>query len=79
LTGRLKSRQRFVTVSAVVTSVDPVTTGGGGWRIGFAYFSACGVACEGADVVYVPGLNSGDNCMATYPAGQPLLGSLRLG
>jgi hypothetical protein len=79
LTGRLKRRQRFVTVPAVVTSVDPVTTGGRGWRIGFAYFSACGVACESADVVYVPGLTPGDNCIAVYPAGQPLVGSLRLG
>ena len=79
LTGRLKGRQKFVTVPAVVTSVDPVTTGGGGWRIGFSYFSACGVACEGADVVYAPGINPGDDCMATYPAGQPSLGSLRVG
>ena len=77
LTGRLKGRQKFVTVPAVVTSVDPVTTGGGGWRIGFAYFSACGVDCEGADVVYAPGINPGDNCMVTYPAGQPLLGSFQ--
>ena len=78
LTGRLKPRQKFVTVPAVVTSVDPVTTGGGGWRIGYAYFSACGVACESAEVVYVPGLKTGHDCMATYPAGQPALGSLRL-
>lgn len=79
LTGRLKVRQTFMSVPAVVTSVDPVTTGGGGWRIGFAYFSACGTACEGADVVYVTGIKLGDNCTAIYPAGQPLLGSLRLG
>ena len=78
LTGRLKGRQKFVTVPAVVTSVEPVTTDGGGWRIGFAYFSACGMACESASVVYVPGIKTGDNCMATYPAGQPVLGSLRL-
>ena len=78
LTGRFKRRQEFVTVPAVVTSVEPVTTGGG-WRIGFAYFSRSGVSCESVDVVYVPGIKPGDNCTATYPHGQPLLGSLRSG
>ena len=77
LTGRLKLRRKFVTVPAIVTTVDPVTSGGG-WRIGFAYLSTSGVAYESSDVVYVQGITPGDDCQATYPDGQPPLASLRL-
>jgi hypothetical protein len=77
VSGRLTRRRRkFVTTPAIVTSVEPVAAGG--WRIGFAYFSPDGAACENADEVYVAGVKPGDSCTAVYPADRPDLGTLSL-
>jgi hypothetical protein len=70
-------RQRFVTVPAVVTSIER-SGPGQAWRVGFAYFSADGTARESVDEVYVSGVRPGDNCSVVYPENQPELGILRL-
>jgi hypothetical protein len=81
VSGRLtlRRRRKYVTAPAVVTSVDPVTSGGEvHWRVGFAYVCPDGTACESTTVVYVSGLQPGDECIAVYPPSQPALATLRV-
>jgi hypothetical protein len=80
LSGRwTKRRRKYVTASAIVTSVEPAAAGGPAhWRVGFAYLTADGVRYESADVVYVPGVKPGDDCLAVYPPDRPDLGTLRV-
>jgi hypothetical protein len=80
VSGQLpRRRRRFVTVPAVVTSVE---TGTGTetlhWRVRFAYVSADGTSHESADEIYVSGVQPGDDCTAVYPLDDPDLGTLRL-
>ena len=79
LCGRLRrARPKYVTVPGVLTSVQPIPAGGKvHWRVGFAYFSADGIARESVDEVYVAGLQSGDSCTVVYPPEEPELGTLR--
>ena len=71
-------RRRFVTVPAVILSVEPVNAGGKQhWRVGYAYFSPDGTACECSDEVYVGDLRPGDKRTAVYPADHPHLGTLQ--
>jgi hypothetical protein len=73
-----RAKPKYVTVSGVVTSVQPIPAGGKvHWRVGFAYFSADGIARESVDEVYVAGLQSGDSCTVVYPPEEPELGTLR--
>ena len=76
---RLPRRRKYRTAEAVITSVEAMTVGGKmQWRVGFAYFSADGMARQCEDEVYVPGLKSGDACTAVYPLDRPELGTLDL-
>jgi hypothetical protein len=79
LSGRLRrARPTYVTVPGVVTSVEPIPAGGKvHWRVGFAYFSADGIAYQSVDEVYVAGLQPRDTCTVVYPPDQPDLGTLR--
>jgi hypothetical protein len=62
----------------VVTSVEPVAAAGRtAWRVGFAYFTADGVAHQGTDEIYVASLEPGDEVLAVYPRGRPDLGTLQ--
>jgi hypothetical protein len=73
-----RARPNYVTVPGVVTSVQPIPAGGKvHWRVGFAYFSADGIARESVDEVYVAGLQSGDSCTVVYPPDEPDIGTLR--
>ncbi len=73
-----RRRRKYVTVPAVVTSVEPVPAGDKvHWHVGYAYFAADGVAYQCADEVYVPGLKPGDDCTAVYPLENPELGTFR--
>jgi hypothetical protein len=80
ISGRMIRRRKYVTASAVVTSVEAIGGGGddGHWRVGFAYLAPDGTACESADEVYVSGVHPGDQCTAVYPPDRPELGTLRL-
>jgi hypothetical protein len=74
---RLPRRRKYRTAEAVITSVEAMTVGGKmQWRVGYAYFSADGIARQCEDEVYVPGLKSGDACTAVYPLDRPDLGTL---
>jgi hypothetical protein len=79
LAGRLRRRgPKYVTVEGIVTSVEPIPAGGKvHWRVGFAYFSADGIAYQSVDEVYVAGLQPRDGCTVVYPPEQPELGTLR--
>ena len=79
ISGRWPRRgERYVTVPAVVTSVERVADDGNVWRVGFAYFSGDGAARESVDEVYVPGVRSGDSCSVVYPQSRPEIGILHL-
>jgi len=79
ISGRMTRRRKYVTAPAVVTSVEAIGGGDDGhWRVGFAYLTKDGTACESADEVYVSGVHPGDQCTAVYPPDRPELGTLRL-
>jgi hypothetical protein len=69
-------RREFLTVPAVITSIESVNAGGK--RVVFAYTAADGVTHESIDEVYAGNLKAGDDCLAVYPADRPHLGSLRV-
>jgi hypothetical protein len=69
-------RREFLTVPAVITSVESVHAGGK--RVVFAYTAADGITHESIDEVYAGNLQPGDDCLAIYPADRPHLGSLRV-
>jgi hypothetical protein len=79
LSGWLRrATPKYVTVPGVLTSVQPIPAGGKvHWRVGFAYFSADGIARESVDEVYVAGLQPGGSCTVVYPPEEPELGTLR--
>ena len=74
--GTTLRRREFLTVPAVITSIESVNAGGK--RVVFAYTAADGVTHESIDEVYAGNLRPGDDCLAVYPADRPHLGSLRV-
>lgn len=80
VTGRIVPFRRrvWLTASAVVTAVEPVTYRDAvRWRIRFAYFDPQGVAQESADEVLTAGWKPGDACVAVFQPNQPDLATMK--